>query len=80
MSNVEVTLNLQGVRELRKSPEVVAMLEGHAKAIAARCGEGYSYQTFNSGRQRARATVGTATYEAMKKEMETNTLLKAVGG
>lgn len=77
MSKLKFTLNRKGVSELMKSAEMQEVLKGHATGIRNRCGDGYE-QDLYVGRNRANARVSAATFEARKKNMENNTLLKAV--
>lgn len=79
MSNVRVELNLEGLRELRRSREVQTMLQALATVIQAQCGEGYESFVSASGRQRARAGVRTTTYQAAADNARNNTLLMALG-
>lgn len=77
MSRTRVKLNYQGFNELRKSPEMRAALTAEAQSIAQRAGEGYETdeKLFLS---RAVASVATVTPQAMRDNLENNTLLKAV--
>ena len=79
MSNVTIELNLEGLRELRRSREVQDMLQAAAGRIQAQCGEGYESFVSASGRQRARAGVRTTTYQAAADNARNNTLLMALG-
>lgn len=69
MSKVRVVLNREGVRQLLRSTEMQAVLDGHARNIAAKNGgevEAYVAQT------RAVATV--------RGDDGNNSALKAMGG
>ena len=77
MANIEVELNSEGVRELLRSPEMAGICKSHAMAIAKRAGTGYSVSVF-TGVNRVNASVLTETPEAMRENLESNTLLKAV--
>lgn len=79
MSNVRIELNLEGLRELRRAREVQDMLQGAAERIRTQCGEGYESFVSASGRQRARAGVRTATFQAAADNAGNNTLLMALG-
>lgn len=74
---VKVQLNRRGVRELLRSPGVSADLRKRGEAIARAAGPGHEVDTFR-GRSRARATVRTATVEAMLNEQHHKTLTNAV--
>jgi len=77
MAKVQVELNSDGVKELLRSPEMAAICKEHAKAIANRAGSGYSVTTY-TGSTRVNASVITETTEAIRDNLENNTLLKAV--
>jgi hypothetical protein len=77
MSNFTFELNHDGVRELLIGTEMQAVLQEKADAIAARAGEGYETEVYVA-QTRAVATVSTATREAMKDNLENNTLLGAL--
>lgn len=59
-----------------QSSEMESICRGHADSIRNRCGDGYEVTTF-TGKTRVNASVITATPEAMRDNMENNTLLKA---
>lgn len=77
MSNIRVELNSEGVREFLHSPELVGLLKGYADDAAAQLGEGFAADTFNAG-TRSIASVYTDTDEARQKNLENNSILKAV--
>lgn len=72
-----VKLNRKGVRELLQSSEVQADLERRANAIAAAAGEGMEVDS-GVGRTRARASVRTATREAVLAETQNRALTRAL--
>ena len=76
---VRVQLNHAGVRELLRSPEMLAECKRHADAIAARAGEGFEVRA-EVGRNRVRATVETVTTEARVRQATEHTLERALGG
>ena len=78
MSKVKFTLNKKGVRDLLMSPEVLAYCEGQANAISSRAGSGYEASSSPVGQTRVHARVTAVTDEAIKDNLENNTLLKAV--
>ena len=79
MSKVRIELNSAGIRELLRSEEMGAIVEGHAAAVAGRCGEGYaSDRKLMPGRVIASAY--TDTKEARRDNSENHTLLKSLGG
>lgn len=73
-----IELNSEGVRELLKSPEIMAVCKSHASRIAASAGSGYEVTTY-TGKTRVNASVHAATEEAYRDNLKNNTLLKAVG-
>lgn len=78
MSNIRFELNRAGVRELLKSEEMKAIVSERATQAASALGEGFSSDTF-TGANRVNAMVSADTYEAKKKNAQTNCILKAVG-
>ena len=73
----EIVLNSAGVREMLKSPEMQALLLERANEIAARAGEGYTTDVF-AGKTRANASVFANTPEAIRDNLDNDTLLKAL--
>lgn len=68
-----------GFRELRLSPEALEMVEAHADDVAAKAGAGYEASAVY-GKNRARASVITADFEAILDNARNNTLIRALGG
>ncbi len=58
-----------------RSSEMQAVLREHADRIAGRCGEGYASDTYLTG-GRAVASAFTETKEAMRDNLDNNTLLR----
>ena len=77
MPKTKIVLNSAGVRAMLQSPEMQAMLSERAQAIAERAGNGYETDVF-VGKTRANASVFASTEDAMKDNLDNNTLLKAV--
>ena len=77
MSNVHIELNSAGIRELLLSPEMQAVLKEHADEIAGRAGAGYSSDTHLTG-GRAVASAFADSREAMRDNLENNTLLRCL--
>ena len=78
---VIVQLNREGVGQLLRCPAMKAVIEGQAQAMANNLGEGYGARTWYSSKdRRVTAFVGTMTDKAFQKNLEENTVLKAVGG
>lgn len=76
---MEVKLNSAGIRELLKSPELMAELERVGQKIASAAGEGYEVEVGSKGTTRGRVFVQPATPEAMRDNAENDTLLRALG-
>lgn len=76
---VEVELNSAGIQELLKSSEIQAACTEQAKKVASRAGDGFAVDSY-IGKTRANAMVFAETAEANKRNMQENTLLKALGG
>ncbi|MFA5712299.1 hypothetical protein [Mycolicibacterium sp.] len=72
-----IVLNRKGMRQLLRSPEVLADLERRAERIAARAGDGMEPSAM-VGKNRARASVITATSEARKAEATRRALTRAI--
>ncbi len=68
--------------ELRTLPGVMAELDKRADAIARRAGEGFGVRSARAtgGRVRGRASVGTQTVAAMRRQAREHVLEKALGG
>lgn len=79
MSKVKFELDRNGVRDLLRSSEALAVCKGYADSALARAGEGYEVTTY-VGINRVNASVHAETYEARKDNYDNNTLLKALGG
>ncbi|MBQ8559050.1 MAG: hypothetical protein IJ439_03595 [Tyzzerella sp.] len=77
MSKVKVILNKEGVRELLRSNEMMAICEEHANKALGQLGEGYIVTTM-TGQNRVNASIYAESYEAKKENMEHNTILKAL--
>ena len=77
MAKVVLELNQSGVRELLKSPEMAALLQEQADAIAGRCGDGYGTDTMLM-ETRVIASVFTDTKEAYRDNLDNNTILRAL--
>ena len=76
-TSVRIVLNRKGMRQLLRSPEVLADLKRRAEAIAAAAGSGMEVSAM-VGRNRARASVITATSEARNAEATSRALTRAI--
>lgn len=72
-----LVLNRAAIRRLLRSPEVARDLDRRARAIAAAVGPGYRVSNY-LGRNRARATVSTATWPARQREAHEHRLPRAM--
>lgn len=72
-----VKANSAGIRALLKEPGVLDDLEARAERVRAAAGDGYETSS-RVGATRARASVGTATYQARRDNAANHTLLGAL--
>jgi hypothetical protein len=77
MANVRIVLNRKGVRDILRSPGVLADLRRRAERIAAAAGPGHEVDS-EVGRNRARESVRTDTIDAMVNEATSRTLSRAL--
>lgn len=80
MSDVKFKLDLKGLNELMKSPEMQGVLNDAAQRIAGSAGDGYEVEAAHPIQFVAIASVRAATWKARKDNSENNTLEKAAGG
>jgi hypothetical protein len=77
--SVRIEINSAGIRELLKSPEVQNELGARADRIAAAAGGEPDYEVeVIVGATRARASVRTTSFEAIRAEAKDRTLLSAL--
>lgn len=77
--SVRIEMNPAGIRELLKSPEVQNDLGSRADRIGAAAGGEPDYEVeVIVGATRARASIRTASFEAMRAEANDRTLLSAL--
>lgn len=77
MARPRVILNRRGVRDLLRSPEVQSDLSRRAGNIARAAGDGHEVDS-EVGDERARASVRTVTADAMRDEVESKRLTRAI--
>lgn len=77
MAETRFVFRYEGLVELLKSGGVLADLERRARAVAAAAGEGHEASAV-VGKNRARASVITATAEARRGEAKDHRLLRAL--
>jgi hypothetical protein len=75
----ELKVNRKAIRDLLKDPALEKHLLSEAQLIAARAGDGYTASS-RIGKNRARASVITDSFQAMRNEAKYGTLSKAAGG
>ena len=78
MSKVDFELNLPGLNELMKSPEMCAILEESGSTVAMTAGDGYASRVHQASFV-AIANVYPETQKAAKDNYDNNTLIKAAG-
>ena len=76
---VKVVLNRAGVRDLLRSDWIMGICQDEASAMAQRAGTGYSTSQY-TGQNRVNVSVYPKSESAYRKNMKSNTLLKAMGG
>ncbi|MBR1470690.1 MAG: hypothetical protein IJ600_03495 [Lachnospiraceae bacterium] len=74
---IKVELNHDGVRELLRSPEMLAICEEYARKAVHALGEGYEVSA-HTGSGRVNASVVAISREAIAENSANNTVLKAV--
>lgn len=77
MAKIRIELNSKAIRDLLRSPEVQAELLRRAQNIAAAAGPGMEASVV-PGRNRARASVITATAEARRAQATDRVLTRAL--
>ena len=77
MPKTRIELNSAGVRELLRSPEMMAICKEHADAALSNLGDGYEVST-HTGTNRVNAEVAAVTREAKLDNSRNNTILKAL--
>lgn len=78
MAKVQIKLNREGVRELLKSEEMMAVCEDHANAALSRLGGGYKASSY-VGKNRVNVEISAESIKAKYQNAKHNTILKALG-
>ena len=78
MAKVEFKLDINGLRELMKGPEMQAVLQEAGEAVASGAGDDYGSRVHVAD-YTAIANVYPDSKEAAKDNYENNTLVKALG-
>ena len=76
MSDIRVELEHDNIQAFLRSADVMALVSGYAKEAAAQLGEGYEAETYHAATRNI-ASVYADTPEARKKNLESNSILKA---
>lgn len=76
--NMRIKWHLKNWKALRNSPEVRADLDERASRIAHAAGKGFTRRQAKTGKNRARASVGTNSWASMKAQSEDNVLQRAL--
>lgn len=80
MSSVKIVLDIGGLNELRNDPAITELCEEIANKVVSAVPDPEDYEiSVGHGPKRAHATVRTATFRAMQKNLDGNELLKALG-
>lgn len=77
MAKVRIELNSSGIKALLKGSEVESCIKSEADRIASRAGTGYASDTKQMS-SRVIASTYTASDEAMRDNLENNTLLRSI--
>ena len=77
--NFRFKLNRKGISQILKGEDMQSELGRLGEEVARRCGEGYESDVF-VGKTRANVSIRTKTREAVKDNMNNNTLLKNMKG
>lgn len=80
MANVKIEMNHGNMSKLLRSEEAAAVCKQYTDAAVSRLGDGYISTSFAPGKTRVNASVKAVTPEALRDQLENNTILKAVLG
>ena len=75
----EFKLNYEGVHDLLRSPQMMAVCREYAQQIADEAGDDYVLSEY-TGENRVNVSVGAASKKALQDNYDNNTLLKSLGG
>ena len=78
MANVKFELNIEGLREIMKSPAMQSMLSSAGQSVANAAGHGYGHKG-RMGSYEALELVYPVTKKTAREVQSSNTLLKALG-
>lgn len=74
---VKLELNREGVRELLKSDEAMAVCQRLADAALGNLGDGYETSPYR-GENRVNVSIAAVTWKAYRENLQSNTVLKAL--
>ena len=77
MSKLKFELNKEGVRQLMRSSEMMAVCESYAKKAYKELGKGYKVDKY-VGTNRVNVSVATDTQAAREENSKKNSILRAV--
>lgn len=75
---VKIVLNSAGIQELLKSSEMAAICQDAAGAYMSRLPDGYEIGGPYVGQKRVNVSIGPATEDAKRDNLENNTMLRAL--
>lgn len=78
MSNVEIVLDTEGIRQLRHAPEIEEALTEVAQGIKAKCSGNYEVSAPFQGKYHSNVEVVTADNATYYRNLHNNELLKAM--
>lgn len=79
MANVRIELNSDGVKELLRSPEIMAVCREQADRALGNLGDGYEIDEY-TGPNRVNVQITAVSAEAQKENLDNNTILRSLGG
>lgn len=79
MTDLEFTLNSEGIGKLLKSDEIGEVTAQFGQTILNRCGSGYTMDT-RVGKYRNISRITAVSEDAIADNLRNNTLLKALHG
>ena len=74
----ELVLRSDGIREMLRSAELADVCLQHAESTAAGLGSGYEVSEPYYGQNRVNVSIRATSKEAIKDNLDNNTLMKAV--
>lgn len=78
MADIKIELNHEGIKEMLRSEEAMAICEELANEARSNLGEGYIVTTHVGG-ARANASIFAESFRAKYENLKKNSILKALG-